>query len=446
MKKIKVYKLILIICLLLPLKVKAGSISFNDPIKISNDTYSFNITINDLQMNYLTGDLAITNGKITKITMKNEWQNHTGLQNHFYFYRSGILNGSYEVATIEVKMTGNSEYTVNNLDYGANKCTKENGRYFNNVGKWVTEEEYNKTCNHDNTLKGLSLSVGKLAPAFDSAIYYYNVVVPPTTPSITFNPVVNNPLSKIMTPTTCALNDTINRCPITIKSASGDLRTYIIMVSRVNNTIPSPKVTDFKVYGGSLSPSFQENVTIYTITPNENATHVYFSFLLNGNYHETKKCKIEDTAACNLTVTINEESKKYTFYIKGNSKEENPADNNNQNTNKNNNSNQNNGNANITNKKPSTENKKNPVKDNTAATDKNTEADMEEETKDPIEYDKNNSEKEEPNKEENKTTEKKSPKEDKKSYIDTKFIIILFVINSLLGIAIGYKFSKYQNR
>ena len=124
MKKIKNILFVLIIMVLFPKIVYAGDIRFNEPVKTSPNTYEFTVVVNNINLNVITGNLSISNGTITNVKMSSSWMNKTGNNNNFYFYHDGASTGSYTVATIEVTMTGNSEYKVNNLSYKLNKCVQ----------------------------------------------------------------------------------------------------------------------------------------------------------------------------------------------------------------------------------------------------------------------------------------------------------------------------------
>ena len=172
MKKIKTILILFIITILLPFVVEAGNIRFNYPTKTSANTYEFTLTVDNINLNSISGSIGVTNGTITKITMSNNWINKTGTNNTFYFYHDGASTGSYTVATIEVTMTGNSEYTINNLKYGLNKCVMEQGNYFGENGNLVSKSTYESTCSKskDATLKSITVSSGTLSPKFDPSL------------------------------------------------------------------------------------------------------------------------------------------------------------------------------------------------------------------------------------------------------------------------------------
>lgn len=313
MKKIKTIFLIIIVMFFLPMLVKAGAIRFNDPVKTSPNTYTFTLTIENMNLNYIQGNLSITNGKITKIDMSSSWINKTGTNNDFYFYHDGRMGGSYTVATIEVTMTDNSEYTVQNLKYGLNKCKIDSyGNYFGENGGLVSKSTYDSTCaiNKDASLKSLTVSSGTLSPMFESTLELYNVTVENKVSQITFQATPNHNKTKIISGSTCSLKVGINLCKITTQAEAGNKKTYTITVTRKNasnNTLSNDaSISNLQVHGGTLTKTFQPNVKEYDIKVNKDSKKIYFTFTTNSNKqnHTSESCNItEDTKTCRLTIT-----------------------------------------------------------------------------------------------------------------------------------------------
>ena len=69
MKFIKTYFILFILVLCLPIFVSAGSLHFNQPEKVSNTSYKFTVTVQDINLNTLSGKININNGSISNIVM-----------------------------------------------------------------------------------------------------------------------------------------------------------------------------------------------------------------------------------------------------------------------------------------------------------------------------------------------------------------------------------------
>lgn len=327
MKKIKYVLIGLIVLVVFPIFVKAGEIRFNKPVKTSNNTYEFTLTVDNIKLNTISGNIGITNGKISKITMENSWLNQTGTNHTFYFYRNGAMSGSYTVATIEVTMTDNSEYSIHNLNYKLNKCVKDAyGNYFGERGSLVSKTTYDATCSisKDATLKSITPSSGSIAPKFDPSLELYSITVDNKVSSISFSPVVNHTKAKLISGSSCSLKVGVNLCKIVVQAEAGNQKTYTITVTRKNkqnNTLSTDaSIRNLEVHGGTLTKKFSSSNHEYNVKMNKNENRLYFTFVTNSNgeKHTSKSCTItEATKTCKLTITAEDGVTKnsYVFNI-----------------------------------------------------------------------------------------------------------------------------------
>lgn len=328
MKLLKKYFILLIIGVLLPNFVKAGSISFSQAEKISELSYKFTLSVEDISLNYIDGKINITNGTISKITMASGWVNKTGNNNNFHFYHNGASNGNYTVATIEVAMTGNSRYTIENLKYGLHKCTIDNyNLYYNENGNVVSRAEYNASIcsvNSDATLKSLTTSNGNISPTFDKALELYNITVPNSVSNLTFYAIPNSNKAKVISGTTCSLKVGITVCKIVVQAEAGNTKTYSITVTRKNaenNSLSTDaSIRDLQVHNGTLTKTFNPNIKEYDVKVDKGANYIYFTFVANSNgqTYTSQKCNITtDTKTCTLTITAEDKQtkKSYVFNI-----------------------------------------------------------------------------------------------------------------------------------
>ncbi len=309
MKKIFIF---IFFILLMPLFVHAGTIEFTNPTQTSANTYEFVLKVENITLNRIEGDFHITNGTITSIEMSSLWKNKTGLDNHFYFYRDGAINGSYTVAKVEVTMTDNSVYSVHNLEYTFNQCTVDQyGNYFGENGNLVSKNTYDATCgvSKDATLKSITPSHGKLSPKFDPFLTIYGITVENSVDSIQFNPIPTDNKAKVVSGERCSLKVGVTQCKIVVEAPSGNQKTYTISVARKNtsNNILSSdtSISNLKVHGGTLTKPFDTKIKKYDLKISKETKSIYFTFLTNSDkvQHKSDSCNVtEGTKTCTLTI------------------------------------------------------------------------------------------------------------------------------------------------
>jgi len=212
----------------------------------------FSLIIKDIDLNYIKGNISVTNGTITNITTTSGWMNKTGINNSFYFYHDGIKVGDYLVATFEVTMSmaGNSQYSIENINYGTYNCQKDMyGNYFGENGDIVSESVFNNTCgkSKDATLKSLSPSVGILSPSFSSEHYYYALNVPNTVSSVVFDTITTNKYASV-SGKKCILTSNVTDCNIKVTSEAGSIQNYYVTVFKENSVSSDSFITNFKVH------------------------------------------------------------------------------------------------------------------------------------------------------------------------------------------------------
>ncbi len=329
MKFIKTYFILFILVLCLPIFVSAGSLQFNQPEKVSNTSYKFTVTVQDINLNTLSGKINITNGSISNIVMSSGWVSKTGNSNSFYFYRNGVSTGNYTIATVYVTMTGNSEYKISDVNYGVHKCTKDiYGTYFDAVGNVVDQNAFQSSCgkSKDATLKSLSLSSGTLSPSFSSSLEIYSATVENSVGAMTFYPVTNHGKAKVISGTNCALKVGMNTCKLVVQAEAGNTKTYSITVIRKNSNTGSwtasndASIKNLTISNGTLTSAFSSSKTEYDIKVGKDVNQIVFSFVMNSNGQSMKSdpCRITpDTSRCKLTVTAEDgvSTKTYSFRI-----------------------------------------------------------------------------------------------------------------------------------
>ncbi len=317
MKKIKKTITLILLGILMPQFVQAGSISFNNPQKINENQYTFTITAQSISLNYLSGTFNIENGKITNISMANNWINKTNTNNTFYFEHDGLMTGDYLIATVTVTMTGNSVYSASNISFGKNTCVEDKyHKYYNPEGKIVDKTTYQDQCekNNDPSLKNIIPSVGNLSPTFSKDTEIYNLNVDKDVNEVNFIATPTNEKTKIISGTTCKLTNNLTYCYIVSEAQNGQRKTYTIKVAKPTTENFNQHIDNFVVHNGSITEEFRESKTTYNLIPDKDADSIYFSFAVDGTNMNSQKCNAK-ASICTLSITFGNQKRLYTFNL-----------------------------------------------------------------------------------------------------------------------------------
>ncbi len=262
-----------------------------ETVQTGSNTWRTIMRAENIDLNYISGTIQITNGRITKIQTSGNWINRTGDSAEFYFYSNGINRGVYQIATIDVEITGNSEFQIDAFTTRALTCAKDPyNLYFGPNGTIISEQEYQRDCfNGDATLKNLFISNGTLSPSFDRDILTYTTTVAWNIDTMTFTPVVNATTSKIISGTTCALNEpgSTTNCEIIVEAENGTRKIYQVIVNREQEPAPQlpsdTSISNVIIQNGTLTTEFRKEITEYTIYVEKGTKYVSFEYTLDSN-------------------------------------------------------------------------------------------------------------------------------------------------------------------
>lgn len=183
---------------------------------------------------------------------------------------------------------------------------------------------------NDATLSNLTVSHGTLNPNFQKNITQYSLTVDNSISTITFSPTLSNNEAKIVSGTTCSLNEAVNNCNIIITAEDGTTNTYMIQVTRKKAVEPDKPslssdatIASLKTLEGVLSPQFDPNILSYTITLNRKIDSFEITYFVNyerdnpsyqGHHY---LCLIDDNMKCDIVVTAEDgtTTKIYQFAI-----------------------------------------------------------------------------------------------------------------------------------
>lgn len=116
---------------------------------------------------------------------------------------------------------------------------------------------------NNNNLSSLSLSDGTLN--FNKNTTTYNVDVNENVTSVTVSGTAEDKAAKISGLGLKKLNYGKNEIKVTVKAATGDIKTYTIIVNRRDNRSNNNNLSSLSVSGVSLEPKFNKNTTEYKI-------------------------------------------------------------------------------------------------------------------------------------------------------------------------------------
>lgn len=448
--------LIMFLSIFIPKNVYAGSISWGSISQSDNYNYTITIKANDINANYLSGNINIKNGHITSIKTLNGWQNKTGNNSNFNFYHNGKSSGNYVIAEVFVRMDSyyNSSYSLSNIDYGVAKCQNRFGLWFDNNANIVSESSFNNSIcvkSNDATLKDLRINNYSFNSSFSKNNKNYHAYVPESVNTVTFSATPSSDKAHITNGLTCNLTGKVTVCKISIQAENGNTLSYYVNVYKTSNSNNSSSnntydkdINNFKVYNGSLDKDFNINVNNYNIKPNKGADYIYFEFDTPYNHVSNKKCSTQ-SSSCSITIKVNNKTYTYNFNILSNEDNASVDNSSNQkitttNTKKSTNT------KNKVQTKINTNNKTNkPSSNNTGEIEKDENSEVkveekeEETTVNPVIHNK----KKETKKEDKEETIENNKSENKKDNIKKNTtLVVLAAINLCLGILIGKYIKK----
>ncbi|WP_337100476.1 cadherin-like beta sandwich domain-containing protein [Paenibacillus sp. YIM B09110] len=127
-------------------------------------------------------------------------------------------------------------------------------------------------------LSGLSVSSGKLSPAFEPGTTSYEVNVPNDVSSITLTPAVMDVTSAVTVKNASpsqavALGIGLTQIPIVVTAQDGTVKTYIVKVFRAAADASNPNLSQLQLSNATLNPPMSSNVINYTASvPNTSSS------------------------------------------------------------------------------------------------------------------------------------------------------------------------------
>lgn len=258
-----VFKLIIFIICLIPIKTFAltGNVEIScNPVNAKeNDVITCSIIANaiDGEVTGFSADIVLSSGlEVDSFTPDSTWQGD-GSANKIGLYTAENKKGNFNIGILKIRVKQNivdssETISLNNIIYSDSEFNKVN---ISNISKNI------RIASLNNYLKSLSINVGSIN--FNPNTLSYNVTVDSDSIIISCEKEDSKAIlsgdigSK-------KLNYGLNVYKINVTSEGGDIRTYILNVTRVDNRSSENKINSLTIGGVKLN--FDENKTEYTVS------------------------------------------------------------------------------------------------------------------------------------------------------------------------------------
>ena len=136
--------------------------------------------------------------------------------------------------------------------------------------------------NRDASLGELSSDIGTLVPEFDPSVTDYYLIVNPGTSEVNINAVANSATALISGDGLVSITNDEGIVEITVTAETGDIKIYTILIV---TELPDMDATlsSLSVDVGTLTPSFDPEVTFYTLDVPEGTTEVNVTTTANSS-------------------------------------------------------------------------------------------------------------------------------------------------------------------
>lgn len=276
----RVFKLIIFVICLIPIKTFAltGNVEIScNPVNVKeNDVITCNIIANaiDGEVTGFSADIVLSSGlEVDSFTPDSSWQGD-GSANKIGLYTAENKKDGFNIGILKIKVKpdvvdSNETISLNNIIYSDSEFNKVN---ISSVSKNI------RIASLNNYLKSLSISVGNIN--FNPNTLSYNVTVDSDNIIIS----CEKEDSKAVLSGDIGLMNLkygVNSFKINVTSESGEIRTYVLNVTRVDNRNSENKISSLNISGVSLK--FDENKTEYNVSVDNKVSSVKISASLKDN-------------------------------------------------------------------------------------------------------------------------------------------------------------------
>ena len=213
---------------------------------------------------------------LTNLTLSNA-ELSPSFSSNVYNYTATINSSSTTITATKKdsysKVSGTGKKT---LSYGENVfkvvVTSEDGTQTKTYKITITRPDNRETI---NTLSGIKTSNGVLSPSFSKNVYSYKISLDPNVSSITITPTKEGTKSTFVSGYsggTFKLNYGDNKVLIKVKSESGKINTYTIVINRRDNRKTNNYLKTLKIENANIE--FDKNTLNYSVIVKNNINKI----------------------------------------------------------------------------------------------------------------------------------------------------------------------------
>lgn len=251
------FKFLGMIGILLPISIKAGSVSLscNDTSVTSGGSTTCTLSgFSSEEVSGISAQLSSSGGvSISNISILSDWQGD-GEDGNIELYIEDNKSGGFGIATFTVNVNGEGSISVGDVSFSdadfndngvsgavVNIGVKENvvepeiSNNQSNHGNDSSSEEKDDKKSNDASLKELSLSNGVLD--FNPDILNYSVEVSHDVEKISISAVANDSNANVSIPSDLSLKDGDNQFKVSVTAYDGTKKEYIINVKRLDKVL-----------------------------------------------------------------------------------------------------------------------------------------------------------------------------------------------------------------
>ncbi|MBR2138539.1 MAG: cadherin-like beta sandwich domain-containing protein [Bacilli bacterium] len=261
---------------------KTGTLVFKAP---SSGTFSLKLSnlqaatsSQTLYADAITKNFTVMNkeASLTNLTLSNA-ELSPSFSSNVYNYTATINSSSTTITATKKdsysKVSGTGKKT---LSYGENVfkvvVTSEDGTQTKTYKITITRPDNRETI---NTLSGIKTSNGVLSPSFSKNVYSYKISLDPNVSSITITPTKEGTKSTFVSGYsggTFKLNYGDNKVLIKVKSESGKINTYTIVINRRDNRNTNNYLKTLKIENANIE--FDKNTLNYSVIVKNNINKI----------------------------------------------------------------------------------------------------------------------------------------------------------------------------
>lgn len=261
---------------------KTGTLVFKVP---SSGTFSLKLSnlqaatsSQTLYADAITKNFAVMNkeASLTNLTLSNA-ELSPSFSSNVYNYTATINSSSTTITATKKdsysKVSGAGKKT---LSYGENVfkvvVTSEDGTQTKTYKITITRPDNRETI---NTLSAIKTSNGVLSPSFSKNVYSYKISLDPNVSSITITPTKEGTKSTFVSGYsggTFKLNYGDNKVLIKVKSESGKINTYTIVINRRDNRNTNNYLKTLKIENANIE--FDKNTLNYSVIVKNNINKI----------------------------------------------------------------------------------------------------------------------------------------------------------------------------